>query len=144
MFWALFGTVFNIVSSGAKIVKRFGRQNWPNDHREDNRFCAWFFYSLLQIFPKALHSDKQGGGDCMTGLVKTSSVETMPRSPSSLIVSRDSFSPWTWACFQTGGALSTLADVVMYFWCAVFITLHVCVIIFKASPLQLAVGHRPL
>ena len=37
--------------------------------------CAWPFYSLklVQIFPKALHSDYQGGGDYMTGLVQTSS-----------------------------------------------------------------------
>ena len=30
---------------------------WPIDHREDDRFCAWPFYSLEQIFPEALHSD---------------------------------------------------------------------------------------
>ena len=35
----------NFVSSGSKI------------HREDDRSCAWPFYSLVQIFPKALHSD---------------------------------------------------------------------------------------
>ena len=40
----------------------------------------------------------------MTGLVQTSSEETRPRSSSPLIVSRDSFSPGTWARFQTGGA----------------------------------------
>ena len=32
--------------------------------------------SLVQIFPKALLSYKQGGGDYMTGLVQTSSEET--------------------------------------------------------------------
>ena len=31
-------------------------------------------------------------------------LETRPRSSSPLIVSRDSFSPWTWARFHTGGA----------------------------------------
>ena len=30
---------------------------WPIDHREDDRSCAWPLYSLVQIFPKALHSD---------------------------------------------------------------------------------------
>ena len=32
---------------------------WPNDHREDYtcRSCARPFYSLVQISPKALHSD---------------------------------------------------------------------------------------
>ena len=40
----------------------------------------------------------------MTGHVQTSSEETRPRSSSPLIVSRDSFRPWTRARFQTGGA----------------------------------------
>ena len=65
---------------------------------------------------------------------------TRPWSSSPLIVSRDSFSPLTWARFQTGGAQPTLADVFIYFWYTVSITLHVCVIIFRASPLYLAVG----
>ena len=30
---------------------------WPIDNREDYRSCASSFYSLVQIFPKALHSD---------------------------------------------------------------------------------------
>ena len=30
---------------------------WPSDHREDYRSCARPFYSLVQIIPKALHSD---------------------------------------------------------------------------------------
>ena len=30
---------------------------WPSDRQEDDRSCAWPFYSLVQIFPKALHSD---------------------------------------------------------------------------------------
>ena len=29
----------------------------PSDHREDYMSCAWSFYSLVQTFPKALHSD---------------------------------------------------------------------------------------
>ena len=29
----------------------------PSDHREDDRSSHWPFYSLLQIFPKVLHSD---------------------------------------------------------------------------------------
>ena len=68
---------------------------------EDYRSCAWPFYSLLHIFPKALHSDLQGGGDYTTGLVQTSSDETRPWSSSPLIVSRDSFSPWTWVRLQS-------------------------------------------
>ena len=38
----------------------------------------------------------------MTGLVQTSWEETRPRTSSPLIVSRDSFSPVTWALFQKG------------------------------------------
>ena len=50
----------------------------------------------------------------MTGLIKTSVEETRPRSMFPLIVSRDSFSPSTWARFQTGGAWPSLADVFKY------------------------------
>ena len=38
---------------GAKIVKRF----WRRKYREDDMSCAWPFYSLVKIFPNALHSD---------------------------------------------------------------------------------------
>ena len=38
--------------------------------------------------------------------------------------------------------IATLADVIIYFWYTVFYHLT-CVIIFMASPLQLAVGPRP-
>ena len=34
--------------------------------------CAWPFYSHVQTFSTALHSDQQGGGDFLTGLVQTS------------------------------------------------------------------------
>ena len=68
---------------------------WPSDHREDYRSCAWPFYSLVQIIPKA------------TGLGWTSSEATLGSwSPSPLIVSRESFSLWTWAGIQT--ALNTV------------------------------------
>ena len=40
--------------------------------------CAWPFYSLVQIFPKALYFDEKGNGDYMTGLVLTSSEDTRP------------------------------------------------------------------
>ena len=52
---------------------------------EDDMSCAWPFYSLVQIFPKALHSDWQGDGDYMTGLVEAASEETRPQSSSPLI-----------------------------------------------------------
>ena len=48
----------NFVSSGSKIVKRLRRRKYePIDHREYYRSCTWSFYSLVQIFPRALHSD---------------------------------------------------------------------------------------
>ena len=40
----------NFVLSGSKIVKRLRR-------RKDDSSCAWPFYSRVQIFLKALHSD---------------------------------------------------------------------------------------
>ena len=57
---------------------------------------------------------------------RTAILNLLIPSSSPLIVSPDSFSPWTWAHFQTSRALSTLADVFIYFWYTVFITLHVC------------------
>ena len=66
----------------------------------------------------------------MTGLVQTSSEATRSRASSPLIVSRDSYSPWTLARFQMGGAQPTFADVTIYFWYLIFITLDVCVINF--------------
>ena len=51
---------------------------WTSDHREDYMSSAWPFYSFVQIFPVALHSDKQGVVDYMTELVKTTSEETRP------------------------------------------------------------------
>ena len=50
----------------------------------------------------------------MTELVQTSSEETRPRSSSTLIISRYSFSPWTWAHFQTGGSYSLLWWMSLY------------------------------
>ena len=84
----------NFVSSGSKNSQTPSTSKvWPSDHRNDDRSCTWSFYSLVQIFPKALHCDKQGGGDYMTGFVQKSSEETRPWSSPPLIVSRDSFSP---------------------------------------------------
>ena len=97
----------------------------PSDYQEDDRSCDWSFYSLVQIFPKALHSDKQGDWDYMTGFVQTSKEETRPRSSSSLIVSQDSFSLWTRAHFQTDGSLPTVADVFTYFWITVLSPLRI-------------------
>ena len=47
------------ISSGSKIVLKTPSTTtvWPIDHRMDYRSCAWSFYSLVQTFPGALHSD---------------------------------------------------------------------------------------
>ena len=47
----------NFVLSSSKIVKRLQRRKYDQVNREDDRPCAWPFYSLVQIFPKALHYD---------------------------------------------------------------------------------------
>ena len=90
------------ISSGLKIMKPLRHRVWPGDHREDYRCCAWPFYNLVHIFPEELHLSYQGGWDYMymTGLVQTSSEATWSWSSFPLIVSRDSFSLWTWARLQ--------------------------------------------
>ena len=45
-----------------------------------------------------------------------------------LIDSRDSFSFWTWAPFQIGGAQPTLTDVTRNFRYTIYITIHFCVL----------------
>ena len=49
---------------------------------------------------------------------------------------------WDLSSLPDGRSIATLADVIIYFWYIVFYHLT-CVIIFMASPLQLAVGPRP-
>ena len=95
----------NFVSPGSTIVKRLRRQmihliliikivkyrfknKFPSDWVYDpviieRTRClnyAWPFYSFIQIFPMALHSDQQGGGDYTSGLVQASSEEKKPLS----------------------------------------------------------------
>ena len=96
------------------------------DHQESNTPCSWSLYSHVQTFPEALHSDRQGGEDYMTGLVQTSTEATRFRAFFPLIVSRDSYSPWTLARLQIGGAQPGLVDVT---WCfdIILITNNICV-----------------
>ena len=47
----------NFVSSGSNIVKRLRRRKYDPVIIEDDMSCVWPFYSLVQIFPQALHSD---------------------------------------------------------------------------------------
>ena len=37
-------------------------QIFPNDHLEDERYVAKSFYTRVQIFPKALHSETEAVG----------------------------------------------------------------------------------
>ena len=51
------GTV-NFISSGSKIVKRLRSPQYdPVIIGDDDKSCAWSFYSLVQTLPYALHSD---------------------------------------------------------------------------------------
>ena len=48
----------NFISSGSQIVKRLRRRQYdPAIIERDYRSCVRPFYSLVQIIPKALHSD---------------------------------------------------------------------------------------
>ena len=64
----------------------------------------------------------------LMGLVQTS-AETRLWSSSLLIVSRISFSRWACPRFPIGGAKPTLANVFIYYWYTIFITLDACVMI---------------
>ena len=82
----------------------------------------------------------KGGGDYMKGLVQTSSDETRPRSSSTMIVIRDFFWP-LYLILLPDGRKYSLSDGCLY---AIVLTLYVCVMILKASPLWLAVNPRSL
>ena len=58
----------NFVSAGSKTVERLRRRKYDPVIIE-RTIGVWPFYSLVQLFPKTLHSDKQSGGDYMTGIV---------------------------------------------------------------------------
>ena len=83
------------LSSGSKIVKHLRRRKVrPSDHREDDGYLLGPSTALFRFFRKHCTLTK-GGGNYMTGLVKTSLEKTRPRSSSPLIVFRDLFSSWT-------------------------------------------------
>ena len=113
-------------------------------YREDDRSYAWSYYRLVQIFPSAMHCDGGGRWGLYDGTCPNLLRGDKSSSSSPLIVTRYSFSPWTWARFPTGAAKPFRADVFMNFWYTFIIILDVCVIIFIASPLWLAVSPRPL
>ena len=94
----------NFVSSGSKIVKLLRCRKYDPVIIERTIGLVLGPSTAMYRSPLKHCSDEQGDGDYMMGLVQTSSEETRPRSSSPLIVSWDSFSPWTWARFQTGGA----------------------------------------
>ena len=75
---------------------------------------SWPFYNVVQTFPElALRLTRLW--DYMTVLVQASSEATGSWSSSPMIVSRDVFSPWTWARFQISRTQTTLADVTRKF-----------------------------
>ena len=93
----------NFVSTGSKIVKRLRRRKYdPVLVKRTIGLVLGPSTALYRSFLKHCIPTNKAVG--MTGLVKISSEETRARSSSPLIVSRDFFSPWTWAPFQTGGA----------------------------------------
>ena len=108
-----------------------------SDHWGHKRSWAWSLYSLVQILPRALHSDKQGDGDYVTGLVLTSSEEIRPW----LSFPLDSFGPWIWVRFWQAEH-SLLKRISLY----IFDIFHLICLCndFMASPLWFAVGPRSL
>ena len=91
---------------------------WPSDEVRNliNMFQILYIVHLepCQTFLEALHSKLQGGKDYMRRLVQTSLEVTGSWSSSPMIVSRDSFSPWSWARFQMGGTQPTLAEITIF------------------------------
>ena len=115
----------NFVLSGSKIVKRIWRRKYnPIVIEKTIGLVLDPSTALCRSFVKHCNRANKAG-DYITGLVQTSSKETRHWSSSPLIDSRDSFSPWTWARFQKGGAYPSLIFLI---YC--FITLDVCVVIF--------------
>ena len=109
-----------------------------SSHRRTSPLVVTGYLVYFVMFPSQKYwmilTDLQGGQDYVTRLVQTSSKEDMPWSSSPLIVSRDSFSLLTWASFQTTeNSLLWRMSLYIFDNYAVFITLHVCVIILMAS-----------
>ena len=44
----------NFVLLGSKESNAFDVKVLPSDHREDDKSCAWPFYSVVKVFSKAL------------------------------------------------------------------------------------------
>ena len=63
----------NFISSGSKILIRLRRRHCDPLIIERT---YWSLYSLVQTFPKALHSDLQAGWDYKTGLFQISPEAT--------------------------------------------------------------------
>ena len=108
---------------------------WPTDHRDDMS-SAWSFFSFVQIFPTVLRSNN-AVGTIWRDMSKPPQRRQGPYPrPLWLVVG----TPLARARIYTGRAKPTLAVVFIYFfWYTVFITLDVCVMIFMASSLLLAV-----
>ena len=94
----------NFVSSGSKIVKRLRRRKYdPLIIERTIGLVLGPSTALYRSFLKHFTLTNKAMGTIWRDLSKPPQKETRPRSSSPLIVSRDPFSPWTWARFQTGG-----------------------------------------
>ena len=128
----------DFVSSGSKIVKRIRRRKYDPEIIESTIIIglwAWPYYGLVQIFPRALHSDQQGGGDYLMELFQTSSEGTIKAliliwSSSFLLLLLQPLDmgslPGRWSIAYSGGCL-----YILYY-------------VFMASHLSLAVGLRSI
>ena len=116
---------------------------WPSDHRQDDRSSAWPLYIIAQNFPKALYSDK-GGGDYMTGLVQN----PLWGDKALILVPSDCKSgflqSFDLSSLPDGRSIAYSARCLHIFLRYCSITLHLCAIMFMASPLRLALGPRSL
>ena len=84
----------NFFSSGSKIVKRLRRRKYDPMiiDREDDRSCAWPFYSLVQIFLKHYTSINKTVRTIWRHLSKSPQRRQWSSFP--LIVSLNFFRPW--------------------------------------------------
>ena len=89
---------------------------WSKDHREDDRSCTWPFYSLVQIFPKAL----QLWLARQLGLYNVTCPNLIRDDNALILVSSDSWSgllkSLDLSSLADGRSMHTQAEVFIYFW----------------------------
>ena len=131
----------NFISSGSKIVKRLRRRQYdPAIIERTIGLVLGPFTALYRSFLKRCTLTNKAVGTIWRALSKPSSEATGSWSPSPLIVSRDSFSLWTWARVQTARSTAYFNGVARYFWYTLILLYMFVYYIFMTSPLWLAVG----